>query len=806
VAREAAAAAAVLATARTQEDACQKASRDQSDRAARSAGAHAALAAEFAELDARRSASIPTGWGARTAFVDAVDPADPRHAARPEIGSLPLIDRTALHVAIEAGETGRGVWERGAGAWVLVDSPDALLEVLETQGPPVALRDGSVQVDHDGVVTLGRTAPPGARWADVREAVEHARVQAEQDAQAAQDARAAAEEARAALDRAQRRKEAADDALEAHRTARRDALRRDAQQAEESRVAAHDAAERAVQSAHREAMADQRQAFAARLDEAVRSGREAVAALQPTPPPIHRVLGAAGRAWPRDRPPRPVASGDAQPAERAKLREAVQQAEAHLEAESTAAREIAERQAAATARQEERVRIASRLEELDAQIEASEPDPQLAAAEAHADEAERTALETSEQLQAAERAAVSQQERQAAEKARRARAVEVVDRARAAVAESRAEIERVRHGADAALAAAEEARRNGERLAVQRAEVEARVAREKARVDGLTVEHERVRTTLEETRERALRAATEQSELEQRVQALQLEIEALRKRLGDRYQVSLPGLLDRLHMRKRLVLEPPEAVQQTLTVRDTVLEAVESLSITPAFAEDVGRITAMVQEVEQLRETLAALGEVNLAAEEEYLDLSERHTELLAQTEDLEHSVKSIRAAIAKMNRTCRERFRDAYDRVNEAFQSAYPRLVGGGDARLALTDEEDLLETGVDIFVRPPGKRLQNLTLLSGGEKAMTAIALLLALFEVKPSPFCVLDEVDAPLDEANGARFNDMIREMSRLSQFIVITHNRKTMECADVLYGVTMARPGVSTLVSVAFDSEG
>ena len=141
---------------------------------------------------------------------------------------------------------------------------------------------------------------------------------------------------------------------------------------------------------------------------------------------------------------------------------------------------------------------------------------------------------------------------------------------------------------------------------------------------------------------------------------------------------------------------------------------------------------------------------------------------------------------------------------MNEEFQVAYPRLVGGGSARLSLTDEEDLLETGVDIFVQPPGKRLQNLTLLSGGEKAMTAIALLLALFKVKPSPFCVLDEVDAPLDEANGARFNDMLVEMSRHSQFIVITHNRKTMECGDELFGVTMATPGVSTVVSVSLES--
>jgi chromosome segregation protein len=215
---------------------------------------------------------------------------------------------------------------------------------------------------------------------------------------------------------------------------------------------------------------------------------------------------------------------------------------------------------------------------------------------------------------------------------------------------------------------------------------------------------------------------------------------------------------------------------------------------------DEETIRERVQTVENNRVRLAALGEVNLAAIQEYEELSVRYGELAAQRADLDASVEGIRSAIAKLNRECRQRFRDAFDRVNECFQASYPRLVGGGSARLELTNEEDLLETGVEICVQPPGKRLQNLSLLSGGEKAMAAIALLLSLFQVKPSPFCLLDEVDAPLDEANGARFNEMLKEMQGISQFIVITHNRKTMEAADTLYGITMATPGVSRLVSV------
>jgi len=207
--------------------------------------------------------------------------------------------------------------------------------------------------------------------------------------------------------------------------------------------------------------------------------------------------------------------------------------------------------------------------------------------------------------------------------------------------------------------------------------------------------------------------------------------------------------------------------------------------------------------VEEARAELGRIGEVNLTAFEEYNELRTRHDDLESQRTDLDESVASIRSAIAKMNKTCRERFRETFDRVNEAFRTAYPELVGGGEAKLMLTDEEDLLETGVEIMVRPPGKRLQTLSLLSGGEKAMTAIALLLALFTVKPSPFCVLDEVDAPLDEANGARFNDMLKRMASMTQFLVVTHNRKTMECADTLYGITMPAPGCSTLVSVKID---
>jgi chromosome segregation protein len=288
--------------------------------------------------------------------------------------------------------------------------------------------------------------------------------------------------------------------------------------------------------------------------------------------------------------------------------------------------------------------------------------------------------------------------------------------------------------------------------------------------------------------------------LELRLQETKLGIESLRGGLEPRYQLSLPGLLDRLDREAALVLPAGEQAQAALPAGLAQLEPVADLRVTPELLESETAVREWVARLEKVKAGLEKLGEVHLAALDEYSEVSERYAWLEQQRQDLEESVDTIRKAIGKINRTCRERFREAFDQVNGYFRQTYPRLVGGGQARLKLTNEDDLLETGVDIFVQPPGKRLQNLTLLSGGEKAMCAIALLFSLFRVKPSPFCILDEVDAPLDEGNGARFNSVLREMSELTQFIVITHNKKTMEVVDTLYGVTMPDPGISRLVTV------
>jgi chromosome segregation protein len=205
--------------------------------------------------------------------------------------------------------------------------------------------------------------------------------------------------------------------------------------------------------------------------------------------------------------------------------------------------------------------------------------------------------------------------------------------------------------------------------------------------------------------------------------------------------------------------------------------------------------------VETLRQRLQRLGEVNVSAIDELREFEERGGFLRGQRDDLERSLADLERTIQKLNRASRTRFAETFARANETFQKVFPRLFRGGEGRLVLTNEHDLLETGVEIIVRPPGKRLDTVSLLSGGEKALVAVSLIFSLFLINPTPFCILDEVDAPLDDANIGRFSQMIREMSEHSQFILITHNKRTMESADILYGVTMQEPGVSKVISVA-----
>ena len=209
--------------------------------------------------------------------------------------------------------------------------------------------------------------------------------------------------------------------------------------------------------------------------------------------------------------------------------------------------------------------------------------------------------------------------------------------------------------------------------------------------------------------------------------------------------------------------------------------------------------------VEELRQQLEKMGEVSLDAVEEHKQLIERFEFLSKQRDDLTEARESLIGAITKINRTTKKMFMETFEKIRGEFNIYFKMLFNGGKGDIMLEDENNILECGIDIIVRPPGKKLHNIMQLSGGEKAMTAIALIFAIFKVNPSPFCILDEIDAPLDESNIVRFCSVLKEFLKLSQFIIITHNRMTIQLADVLYGITMGEKGVSKVVSVKFSED-
>jgi chromosome segregation protein len=277
------------------------------------------------------------------------------------------------------------------------------------------------------------------------------------------------------------------------------------------------------------------------------------------------------------------------------------------------------------------------------------------------------------------------------------------------------------------------------------------------------------------------------------------ELEQARQRVEQESRVGRDEL-------DRQRLEHQERLVRRQTLAEQIAEQMDGVERTPAevlAAMDPGANESRWQEaLAKTAARLQRLGPVNLAAVDEFRQQAERKVYLDAQHEDISRSLETLEQAIRKIDRETRSRFRETYDQVNQGFQLLFPRLFGGGHASLDLTDE-DLLETGVSVMARPPGKRNSSIHLLSGGEKALTAVALVFAIFELNPAPFCMLDEVDAPLDDANVGRFCELVRSMSDRVQFVFISHNKVTMEIADHLLGVTMHEPGVSRLVSVDVD---
>jgi chromosome segregation protein len=310
------------------------------------------------------------------------------------------------------------------------------------------------------------------------------------------------------------------------------------------------------------------------------------------------------------------------------------------------------------------------------------------------------------------------------------------------------------------------------------------LAEQRARLDEQLVLRVEVEESLTMARGRLDALDAQVRELEQERHRVEQESRLGRSEL-DRQRLERQ---ERLVRRQTLVEQIAEAEQ---TPAD-VLAAMDPSASESVWQESLAKTSARVQR----------LGPVNLAAVDEYRLQAERKVYLDSQHEDITRSLDTLEQAIRKIDRETRSRFRETYDQVNQGFQQLFPRLFGGGHASLDLTDE-DLLETGVSVMARPPGKRNSSIHLLSGGEKALTAVALVFAIFELNPAPFCMLDEVDAPLDDANVGRFCELVRSMSDRVQFVFISHNKVTMEIADHLVGVTMHEPGVSRLVSVDVD---
>ncbi|MGO9122832.1 MAG: chromosome segregation protein SMC [Desulfomonilaceae bacterium] len=302
-----------------------------------------------------------------------------------------------------------------------------------------------------------------------------------------------------------------------------------------------------------------------------------------------------------------------------------------------------------------------------------------------------------------------------------------------------------------------------------------------------------------ETKEKQLMMQHEEQGLQ--IEALKRSSAELSSRLRDFDEQSASLARSVSELRKSVHAQEMESVRLEQMLADLVEKILERHHVDPRNVP-TPEIVPGEEEIAEMKTKLESLGEVNLAAITESRLTEERLTFLLEQEDDLNKAVDSLYLTINTINKTTTERFRAAFDSVNEQFQEIFPFLFRGGEGRLELTNEDDLLESGVEIMARPPGKRIQNMDLLSGGEKALTAEALIFSIFLTRPSPFCLLDEVDAPLDDANLARFHEMLRRLSDKTQFLFITHNKRSMQEADSLYGITMEEPGASSIVSVEF----
>jgi chromosome segregation protein len=307
-------------------------------------------------------------------------------------------------------------------------------------------------------------------------------------------------------------------------------------------------------------------------------------------------------------------------------------------------------------------------------------------------------------------------------------------------------------------------------------------------------------------REEKVVAGEASQKAHQTLDAARVRLEQARVGLST-HEVELRGLRDVVEQRDEAARKHEMALQRIDLEREHLLGSIKERFRGLDLLRVIGDYHARPlpdddqrRRIEELTQLIDRMGPVNLDARAEHDTAEKRFHELNDQKVDIEKALVELESAIRLMNKESRRRFRETFDAVNALFKKTFSRLFRGGRAELLLTDPDDLLGSGVEIIAQPPGKKLGNIELMSGGEKALTAASLIFAIFQHRPSPFCILDEVDAPLDEANVSRYNEMVRLMTSHSQFITITHVKATMQSADVLYGVTMGEPGVSRLVSV------
>ncbi|MEW6057178.1 MAG: chromosome segregation protein SMC [Bdellovibrionota bacterium] len=469
--------------------------------------------------------------------------------------------------------------------------------------------------------------------------------------------------------------------------------------------------------------------------------------------------------------------------------------------------------------------ISAKLRELDLQAKSAERDlasaeTQLSTAKSQLENerAERDSLET-ERRSLWEKLDGIRQELSGIESSTREREseIELKSRSHNEAVQRAAEIQGAMVQLKVEFAAANEkfrhAKQNLERVSFELSEDRSRKEEVERLMNRKLDEKDMLGQELQMLEERMIELTSRAQELESATRERKNQFEKVNIQLGEAFEQqrsAMKAVEEGSSELNRLRVEQERSGLEYQMLYQSMFEkyGIEESAIAPQSEEDRANFDALTPdkeselqtEVDKLRERIRKLGEVNLLAVEEYDEQKKRHEFLINQREDLLKSIQDLERAIERINKTSLERFKIAFDEINTRFQRIYPLVFGGGWGKLVLTQPEDINETGVDIIAEPPGKKVGSIQLMSGGEKALTAVALIFSIFLIKPSPFCVLDEVDAPLDDHNVGKFNALLKEMAVRSQFIIITHNKRTMELNDKLYGVTMEEPGVSKMVSI------